>query len=118
MTVPTYHRTLEEFAQPLHTGPLRGRLTLEAQAQVIMPDPLWEQYGAVGDIQTFATKQTAWLRAWSERSLFRHLDADRNTDFRRDVIEDFYGRIRQAILHDPSSARCAWRLATLLLAKP
>lgn len=117
MTVPTYHRTLEEFAEPMQAGPLHGRLKLLAQSQAIMPDPLWEAHGAAGDIQSFAVKQTGWLRAWSEASLFRHLDGDRNMEAVCELVEEFYGRVRQAIEDDPPSARCAWRLASLLIVK-
>jgi len=118
MMVPTYHRTPEEFAEPLQQGTLRGRLLLEAQSQVTMPDPLWEQFGKAGDIQSFASKQTAWLRAWSEPSLFRHLDADRSPDNSSRIIEEFYGRVRLAIVQDPLAARCNWKISILLIAKP
>jgi hypothetical protein len=118
MTVPTYHRTIEEFVDPITNGPLRGRLVLEDQSQETMPDPLWEQFGALGDVAAFADMQTAWFRAWSAPSLFRHLDADRPPESRREVTEDFYRRMRQGIVEEPAAARCAWKLAVLLIAKP
>ena len=117
MTVPTYHRTVEEFVEPMLKGPLTRQLRVEAHSQITMPDPLWEECGRAGDIQTFAAKQTAWLRAWSEPSLFRHLDDDRDTNFRREVIEEFYGRVGLAILRNPTAACCAWRIVLLHIEK-
>jgi hypothetical protein len=118
MTVPTYHRTLEEFADPITNGPLRDRLVLEDQSQETMPDPLWEQFGAAGDVEAFAELQTAWFRAWSAPSLFRHLADDRTPESRQEVTEDFYRRMRLGIVAKPAAARCAWKLAVLLIAKP
>ena len=117
MTVPTYHRTQEEFAEPLRSEALRGRLVLEGQSQVEMADPIWERYSVNGDMKGFAVEQTAWLRAWSEPSLFRDLDPDRTPEVRQAIIEAFYTLVRELILRDPPSARCAWRLAVLLIAK-
>lgn len=117
MTVPTYHRTVEEFVEPIVKGPMASRLRLKAQSQITMADPLWEEYGTAGDIQTFASKQTAWLRAWSEPSLFRHLNDDRDATLRREIIEEFYGRVGLAILNNPTAACCAWRIVLLDIEK-
>jgi hypothetical protein len=125
MVVPTYYRTREEFLAPLvdpsastsaSTSP--GSFTLQECVETDLADPLWERYEQDGDLAAFAASACAFLRAFSEPSLFAAIAAARSAQAAAQLADDFYARVREAVAAHPEQARCAWRLVLLRLSKP
>src|SRR4028119_1234870 len=77
MNMPAYHRTMEEFTEPLRSGTLTEDLTLKEDAKASFPDQLWPEYEQTEDAIAFAGSCTGFVRAFTEAPLFAGLDADR-----------------------------------------
>jgi hypothetical protein len=141
MVVPTYYRTRDEFLAPLvdPSAPANastsgnasappdpsasdsasaGAFTLQECAEADLADPLWERYEQDGDVAAFAASASAFLRAFSEPSLFGAIAAEHSAQTAAKLADDFYARVREAIAAHPEQAQCAWRLVLLRLAKP
>lgn len=135
MVVPTYYRTRDEFLAPLvepsasanvsappdpsaSASASAGAFTLQECAEADLADPLWERYEQDGDVAAFAASASAFLRAFSEPSLFGAIAAEHSAQAAAKLADDFYARVREAVAAHPEQARCAWRLVLLRLAKP
>jgi hypothetical protein len=124
MSVPTYYRTRDEFLAPLQdpSAPATKRASdcfvLHECEEMDLADPLWEQYEQSGDVAAYAASASAFLRAFSEPSLFGAIASERSAENVTTLADDFYARVREEIATHPAEARCAWRLVLLRLAKP
>ncbi|HTA05337.1 MAG TPA: hypothetical protein VK774_03145, partial [Solirubrobacteraceae bacterium] len=126
MVVPTYYRTREEFLAPLADSSASASgisaqpssFTLQECAETDLADPLWERFERDGDVATFAASASAFLRAFSEPSLFGAISSERSAHEAAQLADDFYARVREAVAAHPEQAQCAWRLVLLRLAKP
>lgn len=124
MALPTYYRTRAEFLAALEdpsaaaTEPATSSFVLQECEQTDLVDPLWEQYEQSSDLDAYAARASAFLRAFSEPSLFGAIAAGRSAENVAKLADDFYARVREEIAAHPAEARCAWRLVLLRLAKP
>ena len=66
MNMPAYHRTMEEFTEPLRSGTLTEDLTLKEATKAKFSDQLWPEYEQRRDASTFAGSYTEFMRAFTE----------------------------------------------------
>jgi hypothetical protein len=118
MNMPAYHRTMEEFTEPLRSGALTEDLILKEGARAAFPDQLWTKYKQDGDTNAFAASYTEFMRAFTEAPLFAGLDADRTPADRQRLVNEYFERMRSLIETDPERARWDWHVALLRVAKP
>ena len=109
MTVPTWNRTLADFAAPF--GPdgvaTAGGLVLEDASLDEVPDPYLAEYRRSGDREALADTVTAFLRAFTEPSLFETLD--RPAGERAGIAQYVYGTVRRNVAADPEAFETVWR---------
>jgi hypothetical protein len=117
MNMPAYHRTMEEFTEPLRSGPLTEDLILKEGIRAGFPDQLWPEYDKTGDTTAFAASYTEFMRAFTEAPLFAGLGADRTPADRERLIDEYFGRMRSLIEANPERARWDWHVALLRVAK-
>jgi hypothetical protein len=117
MDMPAYHRTMEEFTEPLRSGTLTEDLVLKECARAEFPDQLWPEYEPRGDANAFAGAYTEFMRAFTEAPLFAGLDADRAPADRERLVNDYFERMKSLIESDPTRARWDWHVALLRVAK-
>ncbi len=117
MNMPAYHRTMEEFTEPLRSGTLTEDLILKEGVRAEFPDQLWPQYEQTGDAKAFAASYTEFMRAFTEAPLFAGLDADRTPADRERLTNEYFNRMRSLIEADPKHARWDWHVALLRVAK-
>jgi hypothetical protein len=117
MAIPTYYRTLGEFAEPLGASYPAGSFALEESLETDLDDPLWARFQQSGDVEEYAASAGAFLRAFSEPSLFGAIAVVRPPEEAAMLAGEFYGRVRDAIARKPEQARCAWRLVLMRVAK-
>ena len=117
MNMPAYHRTTEEFTEPLHSGTLTEDLILKEDAKAGFPDQLWLEYEQTEDATAFAGSRTGFMRAFTEAPLFAGLDADRTSADRERLTNEYFERMRNLIEADPERARWDWHVALLRVAK-
>ena len=117
MNMPAYHRTMEEFTEPLRSGPLTEDLILKEGIRAEFPDQLWPEYEQTGDANAFAASYTEFMRAFTEAPLFAGLDADRTPADREKLANEYFKRMRSLIEANPERARWDWHVAVLRLAR-
>ena len=117
MNMPAYHRTMEEFTEPLRSGALTEDLTLKEAIRAGFPDQLWPEYKQRGDAMAFAASYTEFMRAFTEAPLFAGLDADRTFADRERLANGYFERMRSLIEAKPERARWDWHVALLRVAK-
>jgi hypothetical protein len=117
MNMPAYHRTMEEFTEPLRSGPLTEDLILKEGTRAEFPDQLWPEYERTGDANAFAASYTEFMRAFTEAPLFAGLDADRTPADRERLANEYFKRMRSLIEANPERARWDWHVALLRVAK-
>ena len=117
MNMPAYHRTMEEFIEPLSSGTLTEELILKEAFREQFPDQLWPEYEQTGDANAFAASYTEFMRAFTEAPLFTGLDADRTPADREKLTNEYFERMRSLIEANPERARWDWHVALLRLAK-
>jgi hypothetical protein len=115
--IPAYHRTMEEFTEPLRSGALTEDLILKEDVKVDFPDQLWPEYEQTGDVSAFAASYTEFMRAFTEAPLFAGLDADRTPVDRERLASEYFERMRSLIEANPKRARWDWHVALLRVAK-
>ncbi|MFI5048088.1 MAG: hypothetical protein ACHQIG_13560, partial [Acidimicrobiia bacterium] len=113
MNVPTWNRTLAEFAAPFAPGgaAAAGDLTLVECSLVEVPDAYLTAYRADDDAAVFADAVSAFVRAFTEPSLFGTLD--RPTAERDALAVRVYTDVREQLAADPRSFETVWRVALL-----
>src|SRR5215212_11500726 len=117
MNMPAYHRTMEEFTEPLRFGALTEDLILKEEAKAEFSDQLWPEYEQRGDANAFATSYTEFMRAFTEAPLFAGLDADRTPTDHERLANEYFKRMRSLIEANPKRARWYWHVALLRVAK-
>jgi len=117
MNMPAYHRTMEEFTEPLRSGALTEDLTLKEAIRAGFPDQLWPEYKQRGDAMAFAASYTEFMRAFTEAPLFAGLDADRTFADRERLANGYFERMGSLIEAKPERARWDWHVALLRVAK-
>ncbi len=117
MNMPAYHRTMEEFTEPLRSGTLTEDLILKEGIRVGFPDQLWPEYEQTGDANAFAASYTEFMRAFTEAPLFTGLDPDRTLTDRERLTNEYFERMRSLIEANPERARWDWQVALLRVAK-
>jgi hypothetical protein len=111
---PTWNRTPAEFLAPFHDGTFAGRLQLhEAEASHVDDADSYPQWARDGDARAFAAAYTPFVRAVTEPSFFRWLEADRSAAEREALVEDFYRDLEARIAQEPARATCQWHTFTL-----
>ena len=117
MNMPAYHRTMEEFSEPLRFGALTEDLILKEGIRAKFSDQLWPEYEQRGDASAFAASYTEFMRAFTEAPLFAGLDADRTPTDRERLASEYFERMRSLIEANPERARWDWHVALLRVAK-
>jgi SAM dependent carboxyl methyltransferase len=117
MNMPAYHRTMEEFTEPLRSGTLTEDLVLKEGIRAEFSDQLWPEYEQRGDASAFAASYTEFMRAFTEAPLFAALDADRTPADRERLAKEYFKRMRSLIEANPKRARWDWHVALLRVAK-
>ena len=117
MNMPAYHRTMDEFTEPLRSGALTEDLILKEAIRTEFPDQLWPEYERTGDANAFAASYTKFMRAFTEAPLFAGLDADRTSADRERLTNEYFERMRSLIEANPERARWDWHVALLRVAK-
>src|SRR4028118_1829607 len=117
MNMPAYHRTMEEFTEPLRSGTLTEDLILKEDAKAGFPDQLWPEYEQTEDATAFAASYTEFMRAFTEAPLFAGLGADRTPADRERLTNEYFEHMRSLIEANPERARWDWHVALLRVAK-
>ena len=117
MNMPAYHRTMEEFTEPLRSGVLTEDLILKEAIRTEFPDQLWPEYERRGDANAFAASYTEFVRAFTEAPMFAGLDAHRTSADRKRLASEYFERMRSLIEANPERARWDWHVALLRVAK-
>ena len=117
MNMPAYHRTMEEFTEPLRSWTLTEGLVLMESIRAEFSDQLWPEYEQRGDTCAFAASYTEFMRAFTEAPLFAGLDADRTPADRERLVKEYFERMRSLIEANPKRARWDWHVALLRVAK-
>ena len=117
MVVPTYYRNRGEFTAPLDEASPGGSFALQECSETDLADPLWASYEQSKDVASYAASAAAFLRAFSEPSLFNPVATKRSPQQAAALADEFYVRVRDAIAGQPARAKCAWRLILMRLAK-
>jgi hypothetical protein len=117
MYMPTYHRTMEEFTEPLRSGALTEELILKEGSRAEFSDQLWPEYEQRGDADAYAASYTEFMRAFTEAPLFAGLDADRTPADRERLADEYFKRMRSLIEANPKRAKWDWHVALLRVAK-
>src|SRR3712207_3504621 len=117
MNMPAYHRTMEEFTEPLRSGALTEDLILKEGIRARFPDQLWPGYEQTGDANAFAGSYTEFMRAFTEVPLFAGLDADRTPADRERLANEYFERMKSLIEANPKRARWDWHVALLRVIK-
>src|SRR5215218_77408 len=117
MNMPAYHRTMEEFTEPLRSWTLTEGLVLMESIRAEFSDQLWPEYKQRGDTCAFAASYTEFMRAFTEAPLFAGLDADRTFADRERLANGYFERMKSLIEANPKRARWDWHVALLRVAK-
>jgi hypothetical protein len=117
MNMPAYHRTMEEFTEPLRSGDPAEDLVLKEGARAEFPDQLWPEYERRGDTSAFAASYTEFMRAFTEAPLFAGLDADRTPADHERLVNEYFERMKSLIEANPERARWDWHVALLRVAR-
>jgi hypothetical protein len=117
MNMPAYHRTMEEFTEPLRSGTLTEDLVLKEGIRAEFSDQLWPEYEQTGDADAFAASYTQFMRAFTEAPLFAGLDADRTPSDRERLANEYFERMKSLIGANPKRARWDWHVALLRVGK-
>src|ERR671920_786547 len=117
MNMPAYHRTMEEFTEPLRSGTLAEDLILKEGLRAEFPDQLWPEYEKWGDTSAFAASYSEFMRAFTEAPLFAGLDTDRTPADRERLVDEYFERMKSLIKANPERARWDWHVALLRVAR-
>jgi hypothetical protein len=117
LSIATYFRTPDELRAPFEREVFGKHLFVDHLLEAPMADPLWSTYEADGDAAAFGRGYTGWLRAFSEPALVRALDADRESEEQRRLVDEVYERVLHEASASPESARCQWHMAALSIGK-
>ena len=117
MNMPAYHRTMEEFTEPLRSGTLTEALILKEGIRAEFSDQLWPEYEQREDANAFAASYTEFIRAFTEAPLFAGLDSDRTLADRERLANEYFERMKSLIEANPKRARWDWHVALLRVAK-
>jgi hypothetical protein len=116
MLIPTWNRTLAEFAEPFGEDQLRGRLALRRREMRSLPDPYYEVYQRDGDLDRYVDAVVGAFRAAFEESLWATIDPDRDDAARRHIRAAFTEELRRLVADAPQRCRTTWRVAILDIA--
>jgi hypothetical protein len=116
MTIPTWNRTLGDFARPFTDDPaVAHSLELAEESLQILADPFFVAYERSKDAGAFADAISGFLRAFTEPSLFGTLD--RPPAERSAIADAVYATVRDRAAEDPPSVATSWRVALLRIVR-
>jgi hypothetical protein len=117
MTIPTWNRTLSEFEAPF-AGDGVGRevgLALLEHSLAELPDQYLPAFHETSDAEAYARSTTAFLRAFTEPSIFGTLE--RSVEERAEIADAVYEGVRLTLEADPDAFETRWHVALLRIAK-
>lgn len=118
MTIPTWNRTLGEFAEPFTGDEWAGRLALRRAELHSLPDPLLLTYQQDGDLDRYANSVVGSFRAAFEESLWAALDSDRDAAARAAIRTAFTAELTERVAADPLAGAAAWHVVILDIVRP
>jgi SAM dependent carboxyl methyltransferase len=121
MVLPMYYQTAEEFAAPFGPDAATGAspaLRLVESQEVALSDVYWQQYEATRDAQAYAAAYTAYLRAFTEPTLFGTLGPAQHAPGPANLADVFYQRVQERIAAEPARVVSHWQILLLRVARP
>lgn len=115
MNVPTWNRTLADFRAPFDDGSA-SPLALEESELRSLPDPYLAAFRTSGDADAFGDAVSAFLRAFTEPSLFGALD--RPAAEREAIADRVYADVCARAAADPPALETTWHVAVLRISRP
>ncbi len=104
MTLPQYYNSVEEFSAPFSSADeavYQAGLRLEHIETRIVKCPYAEDFKSHGDAVRFAREYIPTIRSWNESIFFNGLSAERSTEERHEIIEDYYGAYQSMVESNP-----------------
>lgn len=98
--MPVYFRSVDEMTAPLTRGPaaVRDAFTIDRAEALHLPTPFLDDYRRTSDLQEYADRYTAFLRAFSEPVICSGL---LEADTAPAAADALYQRIRERLLANP-----------------
>src|SRR5262249_32404561 len=93
-------------------------LRLVESQEVPLSDVYWQQYEATRDAQAYAAAYAAYLRAFTEPSLFGTAGPAQHAPGAASLADVFYQRVQERIAAEPARAVSHWRILLLRAARP
>jgi hypothetical protein len=121
MVLPIYYQTAEEYIAALGPDAASGAgavLRLVESQEVSLSDVYWRQYEATRDAQAYAAAYAAYLRAFTEPSLFGTAGPAQRAPGAVSLADVFYQRVQERIAAEPARAVSHWRILLLRVARP
>ncbi|MBA2586499.1 MAG: hypothetical protein H0U99_08450, partial [Chthoniobacterales bacterium] len=101
---PVYCRSKEEALAPMtQGGPLAEALEVVSAETSAVANPYWEEWERNGDAAGYARSYTAFVRAFAESTLAKHLFASAQNP--EELGEEFFRRLEEAIRKEPERGK-------------
>lgn len=117
MTIPTWNRTVAEFAAPFAHGTIAEQLELRRQVGGALPDVFFAALQKSGDVNAYRDAVVGFFHAAFEPSLWSSLNPDRSTTEVEAITSAFRRRLGDRVAGDPAGASCTWHVAILDIAR-
>lgn len=104
MTLPQYYNTVDEFSAPLNdsnSDVYKAGLRLVDIETAVVPCPFAEDFKQHKDAQRFAKAYIPTIRSWNESTFLAALSAERDSQERANIIEQYYAMYQSQVADAP-----------------